>query len=295
VGAILRTASASRLSTFRECPRKFRYKYLDNREPAREASALAIGRAWHSALERWWDGDMEAAAQWLIAKAEDIEAIDAAKLTAMLRHYTPPADGWDVLATEREFDVPVLDTDGSAIYGWRFTGRVDLLLGNGEAMVVVDHKTTATDLAGSSYWDALQVDAQMAAYCLAFGTDRFAYDVARKPSLKPSRADEKKATESEGAISVMDAYQERIEVAIGKAPHSWFQWREYVKTEEDISEARRDLAQTIHALDSTIRRGRYYRNPNSCTGRFGVCPYLEVCCGRESLDGDGFRDREWRR
>ena len=89
--------SASRLSTFRECPRKYQHTYIRGRVAVGEPAALTFGRAWHSALEQWWLNGPEAAIAWLIDKASEISAEDGAKIAAMLAHYNPPREQYTVV------------------------------------------------------------------------------------------------------------------------------------------------------------------------------------------------------
>ncbi len=42
--------SVSQLKTFLQCPRKYRYQYIDRLEPAFRPIALAFGTAWHAAI-----------------------------------------------------------------------------------------------------------------------------------------------------------------------------------------------------------------------------------------------------
>ena len=46
----------SRLTCFRECPRKHKYQYVDGIRPVLDAEALTFGTLMHAALENWWEG-----------------------------------------------------------------------------------------------------------------------------------------------------------------------------------------------------------------------------------------------
>jgi len=46
--------SVSQLNAFLACPRKYRYRYVDRREPERKSAALAFGAAMHGAIEWYW-------------------------------------------------------------------------------------------------------------------------------------------------------------------------------------------------------------------------------------------------
>lgn len=45
--------SPTMISTFLTCPRKYRFRYIDQLEPERRSAALALGSAVHSAIS-WW-------------------------------------------------------------------------------------------------------------------------------------------------------------------------------------------------------------------------------------------------
>ena len=44
----------SALNTFRNCPRKYKHRYLDNLRPRERAEALSFGGIVHSAIELWY-------------------------------------------------------------------------------------------------------------------------------------------------------------------------------------------------------------------------------------------------
>lgn len=46
--------SASQLTLFLTCPRKYRFRYIEKREPERTFASLAFGRAIHQAIGWWW-------------------------------------------------------------------------------------------------------------------------------------------------------------------------------------------------------------------------------------------------
>ena len=48
--------SVSQVTTYLGCPRKYRFRYLDKREPEARSANLAFGSAVHSAIE-WWQNE----------------------------------------------------------------------------------------------------------------------------------------------------------------------------------------------------------------------------------------------
>lgn len=286
--------SASRLGTFRECPRRFYQVYIRQRVPLAEPAALSFGRVFHSALEQWWLHGPEAAVRWLVEHAAEMDPVEAAKVGAMLGQYNPPIHLYDVIDTEREFVVPIINPEsGRRMREYELLVRVDALVRRKSdgSLWLIEHKTTSEQVIGfGPYWQRLSIDHQVAFYLIATGAAGIAYDVCRKPALRISKADEMLAAATR--IGVADAYQQRCSKEIEASPEEWYQFREIVKTQADLDEARADLYGQVQMLHNCERRGLFPRNSGACRGLYGVCPYLGVCSGQASIDDDAlFRDR----
>jgi hypothetical protein len=281
----MRHVSSSMLNTFQACPRKCEHAYIDKRVPVSEAAPLVFGKAFHAALAGWFEkGSIEGAVKVLREGALGLPPDEAAKACALLAHYAPPIAGWKVEAVEKNFSVPIRSpASGRSMAGYRLVGRVDAvgIKPTGERFII-DHKTTSSEIIGfGAYWQALQVDSQMANYCEAFDARGFVYDVIRKPTIKLCGKDN-----GEDGQPSPDRYQARIEEAIKAAPAEWFQWREFIKADEERTAGRADLYQTVQMLHSCTRRGTWPRNSGACVNRYGTCQYLDVCSGRASIGDD---------
>lgn len=285
--------SPSCLSTFRSCPRKYEFTYVRGRVPVAAAPALNIGLLWHKAMEVYWTAGREAAIQMLIGCAGEVDEVDVAKLVALLKHYNPPVDRYTVEGVEVEFTKQIPIPGRRAMRGVRLFGRVDLVVRDGSGnLLVVEHKTSGADsiMGFGSYWQRLNLDTQTSLYMVGIGVGCVLYDVVKKPGLRPSKADE--ALAKAHGCSVIDAYIERLSNEIAANPEEYFQFREIVKTPEDLEEALSDVRGWISALRQYRSAGFYPRNTDSCRGLFGFCPYLEVCSGSASLDDETlFRDK----
>jgi putative RecB family exonuclease len=105
--AVLSHLSASSISAFLKCPRRFRYRYIDRIEPAFRSVALAFGSAFH-----------ETVAQWLIAHATG-QAVPVAVLHELFRR---------ALCDELERDGPPIlfdDDENAEVLTVRGTGMLD--------------------------------------------------------------------------------------------------------------------------------------------------------------------------
>jgi RecB family exonuclease len=151
----------SRLLTWLDCPRRYRFTYVDRPAPARGPAWAhnSVGAAVHLALARWWElrlpARTPAAARALVAQAwspdgfADAEQADRWRehAGAMVERYVA---GVDPEAEPRGIERTVAcTTTGLAV-----SGRVDRVDERDGELVVVDYKTgrsvlTADDARGS--------------------------------------------------------------------------------------------------------------------------------------------------
>ncbi|MEJ7707852.1 MAG: PD-(D/E)XK nuclease family protein [Nocardioidaceae bacterium] len=142
-------AAPSRLSTYQECPRRYRLSYLDRPTPAKGPpwAHNSLGAAVHSALARWWglaveERTVEASGRlldevWLVNGFRDDAQRDAAQARArcMVQTYVARLNPrFQPIGIERTVAVK---TDHAALFG-----RVDRIDDRGsEGLVIVDYKT----------------------------------------------------------------------------------------------------------------------------------------------------------
>lgn len=276
----------SSLSTFRTCPRKYYFLYVLKRKTLRESEAIRFGSAMHEALEKLWrDGD---------AGSPEIVSEETAKISALIQNYhIPDFETMDVLGVEQKFTLGIEAEDGSPMPEYVYAGKIDVLLQDDEGLWVLDHKTTGKEIAGyDTYWKGLQVDAQMAWYCMSVKAIGFIYDVLHNPQIRISGADKKRATAEE--ITPEVAYHKRICDRIEDDRGKHYQFRRFRKTEQMSKDAMVDLHQQATALDFAYKNDSFYKNCNSCSGMYGTCPFLSVCSGLGNIDDNNFfRDKEF--
>ena len=122
--------SASQLTTYASCPRRYAYRYVEHREPEVRAPGVALGSAVHSAIEWWFEqraqehevgiddvlrvlrADLAAATafdniRWGDTSTEKLGE-DAARL---LRLFIAERGGLAVKETELRFDLLVVDPE----------------------------------------------------------------------------------------------------------------------------------------------------------------------------------------
>ncbi len=142
-------AAPSRLMTYLDCPRRYRFNYLDRPTPQKGPpwAHNSLGAAVHTSLANWWKlpiqqrtvarvGDLLDEA-WLRDGFRDEPQLEATRLRAraMVEAYVADIDPADEpIGVERTV---ALKTDHAALFG-----RVDRIDERGsEGLVVVDYKT----------------------------------------------------------------------------------------------------------------------------------------------------------
>ncbi len=177
--------SASQLACFASCPRKYEYRYVEQREPEHRSTALALGSAVHGAVAWWFDekiaartpdvgdalkilhADLTAAltypnVNWRGESQESLLA-DGEKL---LRLFLDKHGDLPVIATEVRFDMPIVDPDTGETMPRPCTGFLDLgacransragdrhldrgpyLMAHGEGLPAVRHRSATASAA----------------------------------------------------------------------------------------------------------------------------------------------------
>jgi RecB family exonuclease len=141
-------ATPSKLATFGDCPRRYRFTYLDRPTPAKGPpwAHNSLGSAVHAALRSWWELPVgrrtaQAARQllygvWSTAGFRDAEQSERwrSRAAGWVTDYVDGLDPADEpVGTERQV---AATTERLAL-----SGRVDRIDQRGDELVVVDYKT----------------------------------------------------------------------------------------------------------------------------------------------------------
>lgn len=154
-----RPLSASQLTTYAMCPRKFRFRYVDRLPAEHRPAALGFGRAVHSALESLHlarlDGETLETAQLVRLFRADWQAeIDQGlsyksnESANMLRWYgeqlVAEYAAWlgdrKLVAAEQPFEIDLIDPETGEVYPERLRGYFDVIF---EGDIVGEVKTVA--------------------------------------------------------------------------------------------------------------------------------------------------------
>ncbi|MGY1641306.1 RecB family exonuclease [Geodermatophilus sp. SYSU D00703] len=141
-------ATPSKLATFADCPRRYRYAYVDRPTPQKGPAWAhnSVGSAVHAALRSWWDLPLSKRTAvsirqllysvWSPAGFRDGEQADRwrARAATWLTDYVGGLDpGDEPVGLERQV---ATTTERLAL-----SGRVDRIDQRGDELVVVDYKT----------------------------------------------------------------------------------------------------------------------------------------------------------
>jgi len=168
--------SASQLSCYASCPRKFEYRYVLQREPEYRSTGLALGTAVHGAVAWWFEegiaGRVPALGQALKVLRADLSAALAypnvrwkqdtpasllADAESLLRLFLEQHGQLPVVETEVRFDMPIVDPTNGETMPRACIGYFDLELSNGN---IVELKTAAKSYSATD----LRVNLQFGAY-----------------------------------------------------------------------------------------------------------------------------------
>ena len=291
--------SASSIKLWRQCKRKWFWKYVARVEPKAKSGYLIIGTAFHEALEEWYRmkrvGMNKIALKHAGAARNSIQQngefyndsqLDkfmhqAQILQGMLmgygEMYREDRKNWDI--NRKAIEVP-FEVD----YGdYAFVGKIDLhvhrlLSEKRKRPFVVEHKTAAKIDAG--YIDRLPVDTQIRGYALGatkglqLPTTSILYDVVAKTKIR------RKSGES------VQEYNDRISLEYQSKPGKYF-YREPLKFKKSHVEALEWKIYQIHKeYEYICSNMEFFDDPNpayfipndgSCYNYNTTCPYLLLC------------------
>ena len=139
-------------------------------------------------------------------------------------------------------------------------GRVD---GVSDGRVLVEHKTTSSDLDGYEF--DLEWDEQIPCYMLAYGIRTMIYTVVKKPTIRQKKDE-----------SDEEFYQRMVE---------WYDTDTYSKircftvlrTAEELMQFRIELVRMCDEMERAEASGMLYRNPAYCHHWNTLCEYAQIC------------------
>ncbi len=313
----------SAINSWRQCPMRYKHRYIDCLRPVEKVSAFAFGSVIHSALEAWYtktghphrllevlelidqaypnrDGDPEERDNWHRARA-------------MFECYAAryPEEAFTVVEVEKEFEGEIRNPrTGHQSQTFRMAGKADGIIELDGEMLLLEHKTVG-NLDGN-YLSKLWCDTQIHLYCLylrrlGYPIGGILYNCLVKPRLR-RREGESEEEYRVRKLELATHNKSGKSTAKRKMPETDDEWRArlvdwhsqpdaYVRQTIYLSQARLDMVAeeiwevTQQYLDCR-RRGSFLMNTAQCFHWGRACEYFPYC---ESGFNENIRDNLFER
>lgn len=310
----------SSIGVLQTCPRKYKLRFMDRLESLVKPNYLAIGSAFHKAVEVLRKGgtlgEMRTAA-YSVSRV-DLGGDDLCVLTVMVeayhRKYGHEAAYHEV---EKEFSIP-LASNAWGVPAHTLAGVVDavkpLYNKSGEAAGYSIYETKTTSKIDGAYLDRLWSSRQTMVYQIAlqvmgFDVRTVVYDIVQKPPTKRLLAtppDKRKyVTDKETGQKRLSErcrdrdetdseYVARLKQWYEKHPEA-FHREEIVSTPEQLEEMAKDICQVSAELEWRTHRDHWPKALGSCYGMYGTpCEFVALCLSMkpELIKDSHYRVRE---
>lgn len=265
----------SSLQMYRDCPRKYKYRYIDELvKIGRVSRAMDFGTAIHAGLDAYHSAQAgphpsEALHVAVSTVADAAQGQDTDLAVAMITGYDLAYAAEPLPAVATELLVGRYLREPAVVPGYRLCGKIDGLIRHQDETWLIEHKTTSA-LSGG-YIDRLQIDAQTHMYItmlLDAGTDVAGtiYNVLVKPRLQRRVAE------------TPDEWSRRLAKTLADGRHYQRVWLPVI--DWAIEETCADADATLGAIHRSAETGVYWRNVGACTRWGSVCDYLDLCTSR---------------
>ena len=298
----------SALNTFRNCPRKYKHRYIDNLRPRMKVESLSFGSVIHSAIELWYRSVNDANRLWkaidFIDSSFPERATDENQMAswhlarAMFAGYASryPTEDFTIIEVEKTFSGQIRNPDtGHCSQTFVMAGKADAIVQLHDGMYLLEHKTAAS--IDGNYLDKLWTDTQIALYSyylreLGYPIVGIIYNVLLKSRLKQSPGetqDEYEARHAElaaknksGKSTAKRQMPETNEEFQGRLA-AWYSkpdafHREFIYlSEERLAMLQDEVWEITQQYLDARRRGKWLLNTSSCFSYQRPCEYLSYC------------------
>lgn len=315
----------SRQDSFKTCRKRHWFQYELGVRRELDGKALRMGTAFHDGLELLGKGrelvdacdavsERYKAAPDVIEQREwDIERETVVRLLCgyVWRWEYQPVE---YLAAEQSFELPLTNPEtNKATPVFSLAGKIDgiVRLQDGR-LAVIEHKLFGDDIGQDApLWRRMRIDHQVSLYVMAarrlgYAVDAVLYDVARKPTIKPTNvpildelgakvvinpqtgnrvktktglwrqtADKDLGYVLQERPMSADEFGEKLNDDIANRPEFYFQRVEVARMDHDLREYEFELWDIQQTMREAQRSGRWFRtvNRNTCD----YCPVFDLC------------------
>lgn len=259
------------LGSYKECPRRFQLRHVLGWRSEGTSLPLSFGLSWHESMDQVWQyakklpqrelhelASLKFLESWeeqglpTQLTVEDIEKLSPRTplvASEMLHKYIESR--WkmlqeaELIACEQPFAVPIPESTA-----W-YVGRLDKVVRYNGQVLVVEHKTTTEYKKDggfkTAYVEGWYSDSQVKGYQygggLFFGTEQVWVDAA----------------------------------LVHKSVHDKFRLVPVAHQHPLLLEWLGDTRDWNNRIERDLARSYFPKNENSCYGKFGACPFLDIC------------------
>ncbi len=298
----------SALNTFRNCPRKYKHRYLDNLRPREKAESLSFGSIVHGAIELWYRSVSEPDRLFTVLAYIDLQFpqrigdeyqqsawhLARAMFTGYANRY--PTEDFEIVEVEKSFVGEIRNPEtGRLSQTFVMAGKADAIVQCQDGMYLLEHKTAAG--VDANYLDKLWTDTQIALYShylreLGYPIVGVIYNVLLKSRLKQSAGETQSeyearyaelAAKNKSGKSTAKRQLPESDAEFQARLSDWYSrpdtfHREFIYLSEDRLAMLQDEVWEItqQYLDAK-RRGKWLLNTSNCFSYQRPCEYLSYC------------------
>lgn len=298
----------SALNTFRNCPRKYKHRYLDFLRPRERPDALSFGGIIHGALELWYRSPADEDRLWTVLEFLDERFperlgdagqkaawhLARAMITGYASRY--PNEDFEIVEVEKTFTGEIRNPDtGRPSQTFVIAGKADAIVQCRDGMYLLEHKTASS--IDANYLDKLWTDTQIALYChylrqRGYPIVGVIYNVLLKCRLKQKAGETRREYEARRAELAArnksgrttarrqmpesaDEYQARLAQWYAR-PESFHRERIYL-SEDRLAMLQEEVWEITQQYLDARRRGKWLLNTSNCFSYQRPCEYLPYC------------------
>jgi hypothetical protein len=298
----------SALNTFRNCPRKYKHRYIDCLRPREKAESLSFGSVIHGAIELWYRSAADSNRLWTVLDFIDQQfplraGDDGQKATwnlarAMFTGYASryASEEFAIVEVELPFTGEIRNPDtGRPSQTFVMAGKADAIVKRSDGMYLLEHKTASS--IDANYLDKLWTDTQIALYSfylrqLGYPIVGVIYNILLKSRLKQkggeteaeyeARRRELAAKNKSGRSTAKRQLPESDEEFQARLAE-WYArpdafHREHIYLSEDrLAMLQEEVWEITQQYLDARRRGKWLLNTSNCYSFQRPCEYLPYC------------------
>ena len=254
------TVSASMIRTFKSCPKKFWYHYVQGISPAEKSEALEIGTNYHEEVADYlnYRKQNQSNEPMLFEKVSQNDYL----AQAFIEHID--VSEWEVKDVEKDFLI-------NLAHGIKLRGSIDAIVEVNGKPFLVEHKTVSNSTKiDESYEVDLGFDDQIPIYCGATGIYNILYTVIKKCGLKQKKI--KDPVTGESRMETDEEFHQRRLQWYREDTESKIRCFHIRRLEEEVASHKAEIAELARMMRS---QKIFYRNKGACS-IFG-CEHKDYC------------------